>query len=454
MPQSHSPSDQHPLQTVAFVSAYALILLATIFRGGNRYVPLSILDWLGILVFGALVLQVILGKTSHARERLGSGYRKWALLALTTLPIWIAAVQLVPLPNSSGWLALSQAPTATWASALAGLPIAALFFCATVSDSRSLKLFVRLWLWVAVFQGLLGILQLGSFEVLNFGGDKTVGVVGTFANRNHFASFLSMTIPLVVLGVKNLKTSSEIKGIISWPMIAVLFVLIAALFASLSRAGLVVGLVAAAVSSWLLWRPARQWHRINFPWLWALVPFLAILALAMGGLDWLSRFDATQLELSAKIREVNRLASWEAAKSFWPMGSGLGTFRYVFPQVQPPEISHLVDYAHNEYAQWFLELGVLFPMIAVAMLSLVGARLTELVKNFDRPSQEIRLALASLTGLVAVSLHAWVDFPLRIPANAMLAAFLLGVFLRTPEPETCTQDNTSRNRQRVDRTHG
>ena len=33
-------------------------------------------------------------------------------------------------------------------------------------------------------------------------------------------------------------------------------------------------------------------------------------------------------------------------------------------------------------------------------------------------------------GLLAVLLHSWVDFNLRIPANAMLAAFLLGVLLR------------------------
>ncbi len=33
-------------------------------------------------------------------------------------------------------------------------------------------------------------------------------------------------------------------------------------------------------------------------------------------------------------------------------------------------------------------------------------------------------------GVLAVLLHSWVDFNLRIPANAMLAAFLLGAFLR------------------------
>jgi hypothetical protein len=33
-----------------------------------------------------------------------------------------------------------------------------------------------------------------------------------------------------------------------------------------------------------------------------------------------------------------------------------------------------------------------------------------------------------------VLLHSWVDFNLRIPANAMLAAFLLGAFLRPLQP--------------------
>ena len=37
-------------------------------------------------------------------------------------------------------------------------------------------------------------------------------------------------------------------------------------------------------------------------------------------------------------------------------------------------------------------------------------------------------------GLLAVLLHSWVEFNLRIPANAMLATFLLGAFLRPLPP--------------------
>jgi hypothetical protein len=39
-------------------------------------------------------------------------------------------------------------------------------------------------------------------------------------------------------------------------------------------------------------------------------------------------------------------------------------------------------------------------------------------------------------GALATALHALVDYPFHIPANAMFAAFLLGVFLREPGEET------------------
>ena len=48
-------------------------------------------------------------------------------------------------------------------------------------------------------------------------------------------------------------------------------------------------------------------------------------------------------------------------------------------------------------------------------------------------SEADRLAVACGLGALATALHALVDYPLHIPANAMMAAFLLGVFLREPE---------------------
>ena len=415
-------------------AASALILLATIFRGGNRYVPLNLLEWLGLAVFLGWALNALLNANEPHRSSLGTGKRRWALMALIALPAWIALLQLIPLPSGTGWHALSKVPQATWASALAGIPIAALFLSALAVDSRALKVLVRFWVAVAVFQGALGVLQLGGFEVLNFGGPKTTGVVGTFANRNHFASFIAMAIPLAMLSLKPHRPDPGKAGAVSWPAVAMLFVLVAGLFASLSRAGLVLGLTAAMATGWMLWRPTQQKNHGSSSWLRALVPLLVLLALAAGGLDWLSRFDASQLELSARVREINRLSAWAAAQANWPMGSGLGTLSSVFPTYQAAEIPQLVDHAHNDYVEWLLEMGIFFPIAVLILGTVAGPRLAQWAKSTISPSKQNKLALACAMGLLAVSLHAWVDFPLHIPANAMLAAFLLGTFLREPEP--------------------
>jgi hypothetical protein len=82
------------------------------------------------------------------------------------------------------------------------------------------------------------------------------------------------------------------------------------------------------------------------------------------------------------------------------------------------------------------------------VLALLGRNALQLLRAArGGGSSEDRLALACGLGLLATLLHAWVDYPLRIPANAMLASFLLGVVLREPVASEAT--NGARRRKRV-----
>jgi energy-converting hydrogenase Eha subunit E len=75
---------------------------------------------------------------------------------------------------------------------------------------------------------------------------------------------------------------------------------------------------------------------------------------------------------------------------------------------------------------------LLFVVLAGMALWLLGARGKVIVRGLRAdPSDMTAAVLASCgLGLLAVTLHSLVDFNLHIPANAILAAFLMGAFLR------------------------
>jgi hypothetical protein len=91
------------------------------------------------------------------------------------------------------------------------------------------------------------------------------------------------------------------------------------------------------------------------------------------------------------------------------------------------------EHAHSDYVQLLMECGLLFVVLAGVALWLVWERSLNLVRH-ARSVQGLnasrRVKLSCGLGVLALFLHSWVDFNLRIPANAMFGAFLLGAFLR------------------------
>ncbi|MDO9030786.1 MAG: O-antigen ligase family protein [Hydrogenophaga sp.] len=431
----------HPLEGlggVAWLAALLMVALATLFRGGNRSVALMALE--------ALALVVLLGWGWRALgaqgwpPALGAGRWRVASLALAAAPVWVAAVQLLP------WLgvgALSPTPLATAHALLAGLPVVACFLVALSGNAAQVQALLRLWLWMAVAQAALGLLQLGGFEALYFGMDGAEPVIGSYASKNTYANLLAMAVPLTVLGLwgaagRQRRGSNGEKRSPWWSVLALL-TLLAATLASTSRTGIATALLVALPALALL-APAREsaaggrggWlRRLGWP---ALALGLLAVALFMGGLDWVERFDAERLAADDAVRALTREATWQGALAYWPLGSGLGSYAWVFPRFQSPEVgAYWLDLAHNDYLQILMETGALGLVAMALALALMGRRALQLFSaGRGTWNSTDRLAVACGLGLLATLLHAWVDYPLRIPANAMLAAFLLGVFLRQP----------------------
>lgn len=100
-------------------------------------------------------------------------------------------------------------------------------------------------------------------------------------------------------------------------------------------------------------------------------------------------------------------SSFEMAREHPAMGVGLGAWPSAYPGYARFDDGSYVNEAHNDWAQWTVEGGL--PLL-IAMLAMVAMLLKPAVRS-----------LWGL-GLIAVFVHAWVDYPFE--QRPALAAFL------------------------------
>ena len=139
---------------------------------------------------------------------------------------------------------ISLTPELSWVSVLAGIPASAAFLLAFLCSPARLDSLVRALIVFALAQAVLGLLQMGPFPGLAFGASVGGRPVGSFANPNHFASYIAMTVPLAILVLREATASTHARplGRTASPVLGALwgvalFVLLAAVLASRSRGG-------------------------------------------------------------------------------------------------------------------------------------------------------------------------------------------------------------------------
>jgi TPR repeat protein len=136
------------------------------------------------------------------------------------------------------------------------------------------------------------------------------------------------------------------------------------------------------------------------------------------------------------------------------LGQGGQSFRLLFPEARPPEVSpSYYDHVHNDWAQWLMEYGVIGTFLAGMLLTLCWrAAIRALRTRSDKFA--LGLAFMALLGTSSLLAHGLVDFNLQIPGNANLFSFLLALawisFYGVPEttrPETALPGRRARRAQ-------
>ncbi len=239
---------------------------------------------------------------------------------------------------------------------------------------------------------------------------------GPFVNRNHFAGFMGMLIP------PGLALAFEARR----PAKTVLYALLAAvmaagLFYSLSRGG-IISFFASMLVFLAMARPksGRPGNRAVY---YAVFCFFAIALLFYvfyGGISpLLGRFEEGGLSFGT------RLKVWEAAlRAAWDFkwfGTGLGTFREIFP-LYNPGLQKTFDFAHNDYINLVVETG----LWGFFFLLVFFASFARGVYNYYGRQKPSYLTAGLLASVAYMLVHSFLDFNLHIPSNAITFSVVAG----------------------------
>jgi hypothetical protein len=265
---------------------------------------------------------------------------------------------------------------------------------------------------------------------------------GPFLNRNHFATWIVMAVP-VCLGYLFAHASAHghrEKGGVTWHqrllhlldarsiwLSASICLMLVALIASMSRAG-IVGLVSALlVGTFLRSRragsPAATWA------VSALGVALVATAVRVNLSEVLQRFEA------AGTAAIYRLGIWGATmpvvRDFWLTGAGVGTFETVMLVYRRAPSLFRTNAAHNHYLQVAAEGGLLVGIpVAVALVLFVRQSIRALSRD---DSGMYFLRAGALSGLAGLAVQSIWDTGLTTPANGVLAAIVAAIVVhRSP----------------------
>lgn len=378
-------------------------------------------------------------------------------LQQVALPAGLAEV-LVPgaaeVGLDAGWAVLSLDRPATFEAMLLGGLYAGTFGLAAVvaREPRHARWVLFLLVGLGTFEAFYGLVEQlgGDPKIFGYAKPITGRTSGTYVNPNHYAAFLAMAIS-VALGLSATTWSDagplprawrlRLLATLTHPafprraLLAFLAVVMAvALAGSLSRGGVLSCLAGALVVGVGTARIQPAGTRTS------VVPFAVLTGVAwtsaVGVQALLERFGAlhdAEPSVAGRLVFVYDTVMMAFARPL--TGVGAGAFEAAYPNFQSADLHGLrLTHAHSDYAELLAELG--FVAFVVLLVSIAWTAWSAWPRADEQGDAERRaIAVTALGALAPLVLHSFVDFNLRVPANALWAVTLLGVGWGVSRPD-------------------
>ena len=448
------------LNSVAYLDAFIekgiifLLIFTPLVIGTVQQWSIAVMEITAFSIFGVWLLKTALEK---------KGVISRTMLLFLILPlILVTIVQIVPLPEQlltvispatmntykgfldsteSRWLTLSLYPNATREELVKLLSYSALFFV-IINHYRTveqIKGIVRLVAYMGSFMVIFAVIQkmtwngsLYWFYPLREGLNPT----GPYINRNHFAGYMEMAIPLA-LGLLVYK-SAKIQTLSHLPLakrIAHLLdrkelppltflslgilIMSAGVFFSMSRGG-ITGFMVSVLFFTAMIRTRRILRKKAWP--------LTLLGITL----FFAVIMATWSQIEGRFEEANihRIDVWKdtvhIVRDFPVFGTGLGTFNNIYPHYQTKYPQFLFDHAHNDYIEILTDTGFVgFIIVAGIVITFFSTVIRRWRIRHNTFAQCIGIGVIS--SCVAIAVHSFMDFNLHIPANALLLTVIAAI---------------------------
>jgi O-antigen ligase len=291
----------------------------------------------------------------------------------------------------------------TWMAVLTWLGNLAAFFLAmqVCAADRVRRRFLDLLLYFGFVLSLVSVVQYFSSngKIFWFYPTYAPAVLGPFLNRDHYAAFMEMLLPLAI--VQMLAGQRPLRFAV---MGAAMY---ASVIAGASRAG------ALLMTAELIVVPGLAWTRSCFPrermrmttGIWLLVfIFTAVVG-------WTVLWNRLQDPDPMKGRREILAASLTMARAKPYFGFGLGNYQNAYPKYATVDFGSIVNHAHNDWVEWAAEGGIPFSLLVLCIAA-----------------WSVPKAFKSLWGIGVpmVFVHSIVDFPLQDPVLEVWLFVLLG----------------------------
>jgi hypothetical protein len=280
------------------------------------------------------------------------------------------------------------------------------------ADSAVRRWFRAAMLWFAFVVSVWATLQTftsGGKVFWLFPTGYTTDVMGPIVYHNHWAAFVEVVLPIALYEAFR----RDRNALLYAGMAAALY---ASVIASSSRAGaLLATLEILAVAILMAVRGFSTGRAIGATFLRILVVFGAFTAVA----GWEHVWERFRQPDPMQVRREFNISSLHMVKAHPFGGTGLGTWPTVYPRYAIVDVGTFANQAHDDWMQFTAEGGLPFGLLVFSLFL-----------------WSLRPAFRSIwgIGLIAVFVHAFVDYPFSRPALgswpivilAMLAARQVG----------------------------
>lgn len=275
-------------------------------------------------------------------------------------------------------------------------------------------------------------------------------LTSTFVNRNSFATYVGLAL-VAMLGLlldtilRKIDLRAGRRAVLralvelltsraAWLVVGIA-ITTTALLLTHSRGGAAatgIGILALLLMTFLA-------PSLRGPWRTAFAAALIVgglAALLVSGGNTLGRIANTNWDLEGR-HEIYNL-TLEAIGNTPLLGTGLGTFKWVFPTYRTESLKLVVDLAHDDYLENMLELGFPAALSLLAAVFLLAGRCAQ--GAFLRRRDAI-LPCLGVGASALVGVHSLVDFSLQIPAVALSYLMLLGAAVAQSTPTRRTRSS-------------